>query len=202
MRAGERFWHLSLHDGFGALYVGTGTAYGLSISFAFSYFFFLLLSVSPRLFLSLHMLSVSPHSRAAVARDIRVLCTRGVLWKRVLAKERRVLYGYRHVGGTLAIPISLPFLFAVLCLPVPRNLFLSLHLHSSLAALQVVVRVIKREYHQPYAEYRQFIFPFQIVIQCAKNDLRPTIPPSTPAPLADFIRLVWHKVLTLWWYEE
>lgn len=58
---------------------------------------------------------------------------------------------------------------------------------------EVVVRTVTREYSQPYSEYPQIIFPFQIVIQTAKNNLRPTIPEGTPASLVALIETGWDK---------
>lgn len=58
---------------------------------------------------------------------------------------------------------------------------------------EVVVRTVTKEYTQPYAEYPQIIFPFQIVIQTAKNNLRPTIPETAPASVAALIEASWAK---------
>lgn len=58
---------------------------------------------------------------------------------------------------------------------------------------EVVVRTVTKEYTQPYAEYPQIIFPFQIVIQTAKNNLRPTIPDTVPASLTALIEQGWAK---------
>ena len=58
---------------------------------------------------------------------------------------------------------------------------------------EVVVRTVTKEYTQPYAEYPQIIFPFQIVIQTAKNNLRPTIPETSPPALTALIEQGWAK---------
>jgi hypothetical protein len=49
-------------------------------------------------------------------------------------------------------------------------------------------RCIKNKYEQPYSEYRHLQFDFQIIIQAAKQNLRPTIPPSCPESFANLIR--------------
>jgi len=49
------------------------------------------------------------------------------------------------------------------------------------------------KYAQPYSEYKQIQFDFQIVVQAAKSDLRPTIPPKCPPPFAQLIQAVLHK---------
>jgi len=58
---------------------------------------------------------------------------------------------------------------------------------------EIVNRVLKKKYDQPYSEYKHLTFDFQIIIQAAKEDLRPTIPPNCPPVLRDLISRMWHK---------
>ena len=58
---------------------------------------------------------------------------------------------------------------------------------------EIVNRVIKGKYEQPYSEYKHLTFDFQIIIQAAKEDLRPTIPPTCPPIFKDLITRGWHK---------
>lgn len=50
--------------------------------------------------------------------------------------------------------------------------------HYSLGIIlwEIAHRVIKGKYAQPYSEYKHIQFDFQIVVQAAKSNLRPTIP--------------------------
>jgi len=45
---------------------------------------------------------------------------------------------------------------------------------------EVINRLIKGKYEQPYSEYKHLTFDFQIILQAAKENLRPTIPPQCP----------------------
>eukprot|EP01098_Paradermamoeba_levis_P015947 TRINITY_DN8376_c0_g1_i1.p1 TRINITY_DN8376_c0_g1~~TRINITY_DN8376_c0_g1_i1.p1 ORF type:complete len:253 (+),score=79.46 TRINITY_DN8376_c0_g1_i1:89-847(+) len=54
---------------------------------------------------------------------------------------------------------------------------------------ELVHRCIKQKYERPFAEFANLKFDFQIIIQSAKQKLRPTIPPSTPSNLRDLIAL-------------
>jgi len=56
---------------------------------------------------------------------------------------------------------------------------------------EMAFRVITQEYEQPYAEYPQLCFDFQIIIQSAKKDLRPTIPSTCPASYRTAITRCW-----------
>jgi hypothetical protein len=47
--------------------------------------------------------------------------------------------------------------------------------------------VIRQQYSPPYSEYKHLQFDFQIIIQAAQKNLRPTIPETTPAPLKALI---------------
>lgn len=52
-------------------------------------------------------------------------------------------------------------------------------------------RCINRVYAQPYSEYTHIVFDFQIIIQTAKNNLRPTIPATCPQVYVDLIKRCW-----------
>ena len=62
----------------------------------------------------------------------------------------------------------------------------------SIIIWEVVVRCVTLAYQQPYSEYPQLVFPFQIVIQTAKNNMRPTIP-NCPASVKAIIESCWAK---------
>jgi hypothetical protein len=53
------------------------------------------------------------------------------------------------------------------------------------------VRCITGTYNVPYAEYPQIQYDFQIIIQTAKNGLRPTIPTNCPPLVASLLRSCW-----------
>ncbi|KAH3765599.1 ankyrin repeat protein [Pelomyxa schiedti] len=53
---------------------------------------------------------------------------------------------------------------------------------------ELVYRCINQKYQRPYAEFPELKMDYQIIIKTAKQGLRPTIPPSTPPPLAAMIR--------------
>mmetsp|Transcript_44626 Transcript_44626/g.112459 ORF Transcript_44626/g.112459 Transcript_44626/m.112459 type:complete len:909 (-) Transcript_44626:74-2800(-) len=59
---------------------------------------------------------------------------------------------------------------------------------------ELVVRVIRGIYQQPYSEFKQLVFDFQIIIQTAKKNLRPTIPETCPKPVKDLISVCWDPV--------
>jgi hypothetical protein len=54
--------------------------------------------------------------------------------------------------------------------------------------------VIRGIYQQPYSEFKQLVFDFQIIIQTAKKNLRPTIPETCPKPVKDLVSLCWDPV--------
>lgn len=54
---------------------------------------------------------------------------------------------------------------------------------------ELVYRVINQKYQRPYEEYPQLKLDYQIILQTATKGLRPTIPPTTPIPLANLIRI-------------
>jgi hypothetical protein len=56
---------------------------------------------------------------------------------------------------------------------------------------EMVCRCIKGVYERPFSEYTFISFDFQIILQSARNNLRPTIPQTCPAPLTDVIRACW-----------
>lgn len=59
---------------------------------------------------------------------------------------------------------------------------------------ELVFRCIKGEYMRPYQEYPNLQFDFQIIIQSAKKNKRPTIPPSCPEEFRNLIEAGWaHK---------
>eukprot|EP01094_Clydonella_sp_ATCC50884_P017540 TRINITY_DN306_c7_g1_i1.p1 TRINITY_DN306_c7_g1~~TRINITY_DN306_c7_g1_i1.p1 ORF type:complete len:836 (-),score=304.65 TRINITY_DN306_c7_g1_i1:349-2856(-) len=58
---------------------------------------------------------------------------------------------------------------------------------------EMAYRCIYREYQQPYAEYKNIVFDFQIIIQTAKKGVRPTIPPGTPATYRKLIEQCWDE---------
>eukprot|EP00011_Vannellida_sp_DIVA3-517-6-12_P004910 CAMPEP_0114614994 /NCGR_PEP_ID=MMETSP0168-20121206/5938_1 /TAXON_ID=95228 ORGANISM="Vannella sp., Strain DIVA3 517/6/12" /NCGR_SAMPLE_ID=MMETSP0168 /ASSEMBLY_ACC=CAM_ASM_000044 /LENGTH=825 /DNA_ID=CAMNT_0001826055 /DNA_START=387 /DNA_END=2864 /DNA_ORIENTATION=+ len=58
---------------------------------------------------------------------------------------------------------------------------------------EMAFRCLNGAYEQPYAEYKQIVFDFQIIIQSAKMDKRPTIPSNCPEQYAALIRRCWDK---------
>jgi len=53
---------------------------------------------------------------------------------------------------------------------------------------EMLYRVINQEYQRPYEEFPRLKLDWQIIHKTATENLRPTIPPSTPVPLATLIR--------------
>jgi len=53
---------------------------------------------------------------------------------------------------------------------------------------EMLYRVINQEYQRPYEEFKRLKLDWQIIHKTATENLRPTIPPSTPVPLATLIR--------------
>jgi hypothetical protein len=47
--------------------------------------------------------------------------------------------------------------------------------------------VLTGKYARPYSEYPQVTLGFTVIIKAAKNNLRPTIPSSMPAPIKELI---------------
>lgn len=57
---------------------------------------------------------------------------------------------------------------------------------------EVVNRVLKGVYEQPYSEYKNINFDFQIIIQASKDNLRPTLPATTPESLLNLVKICVH----------
>jgi serine/threonine protein kinase len=53
---------------------------------------------------------------------------------------------------------------------------------------ELVNRVIKGFYEAPYSEFKHLQYDFQIIIQVAKKNLRPTIPASCPEPVKALLK--------------
>jgi serine/threonine protein kinase len=58
---------------------------------------------------------------------------------------------------------------------------------------EVINRVLKGVYEQPYSEYKNIQFDFQIIIQASKDNLRPTLPATTPEALAKLVKACVHE---------
>ena len=56
---------------------------------------------------------------------------------------------------------------------------------------EVVSSALKGKYHQPYGEYENIQFDFQIIIQVSKNFLRPTFDAQFPQELKEMIVACW-----------
>eukprot|EP00727_Mastigamoeba_balamuthi_P006173 m51a1_g2175 putative ankyrin repeat-containing protein (759) ;mRNA; f:77335-80720 len=54
---------------------------------------------------------------------------------------------------------------------------------------ELVYRCINQKYQRPYAEYPEIRMDFQIILKTAKENVRPTIPPSTPPMIRNMIQL-------------
>jgi ankyrin repeat protein/tRNA A-37 threonylcarbamoyl transferase component Bud32 len=52
---------------------------------------------------------------------------------------------------------------------------------------ELIIRVTKGHYEQPFSEYKQLQFDFQILVQAAQG-LRPTLPDNTPAAIAEVFK--------------
>eukprot|EP01128_Nolandella_sp_AFSM9_P008598 TRINITY_DN5285_c0_g1_i2.p1 TRINITY_DN5285_c0_g1~~TRINITY_DN5285_c0_g1_i2.p1 ORF type:complete len:730 (-),score=158.21 TRINITY_DN5285_c0_g1_i2:138-2327(-) len=72
------------------------------------------------------------------------------------------------------------------------GLFTSQSDHYSLGIIlwEIANRVVTGKYSQPYSEYKHIQFDFQIIVQAAKSDLRPTIPVKCPPPFKELITTV------------
>jgi serine/threonine protein kinase len=57
---------------------------------------------------------------------------------------------------------------------------------------EIVYKLITGDYLQPFSEFPHLVFDFQIIIQVAKNDLRPTIPPTAPPAVQNLIKACWN----------
>lgn len=56
---------------------------------------------------------------------------------------------------------------------------------------EIVQRILKGTYERPYQQYTNLRFDFQIIIQTAKNKLRPTIYETCPESFANLIAKCW-----------
>jgi serine/threonine protein kinase len=52
---------------------------------------------------------------------------------------------------------------------------------------ELACRLVKGRYEQPYGEFSNIRFDFQIIVQAATQNLRPTIPEGTPATFKNLI---------------
>jgi len=58
---------------------------------------------------------------------------------------------------------------------------------------EILYRTLTGSYQQPYAEFKNLQYDFQIIIQSAKEHLRPNIPPNCPDSIRKLIIQCWHK---------
>lgn len=56
---------------------------------------------------------------------------------------------------------------------------------------ELAVRCVTRKYQQPYSEFKNIQFDFQIIIQAAKEGKRPTIPETIPKAWTKAIKTCW-----------
>ncbi|KYQ99908.1 ankyrin repeat-containing protein [Tieghemostelium lacteum] len=56
---------------------------------------------------------------------------------------------------------------------------------------ELVTRCINARYERPFSEFKNLQHDFQIIIQTAKKNLRPTIPPTCPPSLVELIKTCW-----------
>jgi len=56
---------------------------------------------------------------------------------------------------------------------------------------ELVTRVITGSYQKPYSEHKNLKHDFQVIIQTAKNGLRPVIHSSCPPPFAQLMQRMW-----------
>jgi len=56
---------------------------------------------------------------------------------------------------------------------------------------ELAMRTLTGEYMMPYSEYPELVFDFQIIIQVAKNEKRPSIPDDCPALYRTLIASCW-----------
>eukprot|EP00727_Mastigamoeba_balamuthi_P010571 m51a1_g6136 putative ankyrin repeat-containing protein (1719) ;mRNA; f:243843-250315 len=61
----------------------------------------------------------------------------------------------------------------------------------SIVLWEMVARALTGEYQRPFAEFPRIQFEFQILLQVAKSNLRPTMPQSCPQELAQLITDCW-----------
>lgn len=58
---------------------------------------------------------------------------------------------------------------------------------------ELVMRCIVGHYVQPFSEFTNIRFEFQLINQLSKEGIRPSLPPETPAPLSQLIGACWHQ---------
>lgn len=58
---------------------------------------------------------------------------------------------------------------------------------------ELVMRCIVGHYVQPFSEFTNIRFEFQLINQLSKEAIRPSLPPETPAPLSQLIGACWHQ---------
>jgi len=63
----------------------------------------------------------------------------------------------------------------------------------ALVIWEIVCRLIIGEYQRPYGEFPHLKFDFQIIIQTAKQKLRPTIPKDCPPSIVEVITTLWNE---------
>jgi len=55
---------------------------------------------------------------------------------------------------------------------------------------ELIFRCIKGKYQRPFAEYKELMFDYQILVGAGRG-IRPTIPQNTPEPVANLIKSCW-----------
>ena len=58
---------------------------------------------------------------------------------------------------------------------------------------EMVNCLLKGHYEQPYSDSDEIVYHFQIIVQSAKKNLRPTMPARLPESLRDLITRCWKK---------
>lgn len=58
---------------------------------------------------------------------------------------------------------------------------------------ELIYRTLKGDYLRPYGEYPFMNRDFQIIVAVARKNVRPTIPESCPAPLAELVTTLWAR---------
>ena len=58
---------------------------------------------------------------------------------------------------------------------------------------ELVMRCIVGHYVQPFSEFTNIRFEFQLINQLSKDAIRPSLPPETPEPLNQLICSCWHQ---------
>ena len=58
---------------------------------------------------------------------------------------------------------------------------------------EMVNCAVKGKYEQPYSHDENIVYHFQIIIQSAKQNLRPLLPTTIPEPWRDLISRCWQK---------